>query len=421
MEPVEPVVVADFLGQAPIKGSIDVLYDEAWLAYSDGRHAEALAALDRVLSTVADYARARFARGLCLLELSRPAEAERELSTYLALVAHQQLNTCDAHFFRAMALSRLGSHQRALADLDKAIAFKPGCGGGCACGMFCRASEAVLARFALLLSRSVRADYTRAREQAAMDDLPADSEGTRSEVRVAEQVDEAARRLAFTLDGPCWCVPMHQLWDALERAHALRKVPLLVDDSADRSVDASFLYTASTIVELKQLVVRLRTRAELTLDDAREELRAKLVHAMRWGHNLVLRLGTSAPDFDRLCSPEHFPAELLAGVDAVPIGANLVGHPLGAVLRAGDAQAGVFVVADAFRIVVTCNFAANKYAGYLTPSFGPKWAMLQPICVVTQTSFGDGRADLVADDGGRADGSTPRSSLADTITEAGRT
>jgi len=370
--------------RTPATASIDAMYDTGWLAYTEGRCAEALEALNRVLALVATHERARFARGLCFLSLDQPLEAERELSTYLSLVAFQQLNTCDALFFRAMALSALGERHRALADLDAAIAHKPGCTGGCACGMSCRAPDAVLARFALLLDHGTRAAYTGERASTALGDAaPA---GEREEPSSGEAASHA-----FTLDGPVWTVPMHQLGVALERAGAADRIALLVDSSLDRSVDAFFLYMASTLVEVKRLVVRMRTGAA-TLDDAREELRSQLVQAMRWGHNLVLRLGTSAPDFSRLCSPEHFPIELLEDATALPIGANLVGHALGAVLRPEDMQAGVFVVAQKFRIIVTSNFAADTFESYLVPSL-PRWSALQPICVVTQTSFREGQAD----------------------------
>lgn len=394
------LIKASFLEAAPVKGSIDVAYDGAWLAYSEGRHGAALAMLDNVLSTVSDHERARFARGLCLLGLDRPREAERELTEYLRLVAYQQLNPCDALYFRAMALSRLRAEQRALSDLDKAIAAKPGCNGGCACGMNCRAAEAILARFALLLEPGTYAEYLRAAQPAAAGAPPAASAaGAQAAGERASSREGARARLAFTLDGPRWSVPMHQLHDALQRARALGKVPLLVDSSAEHAADASFLYGASTIVELKRLVLGLHS-GQATLEGAREELRRQLVHAMRWGHHLVLRLGTSAPDWSRLCSAEHFPAELLADASAMPVGANLVGHALDGVLRSGDAQAGVFVVSERFGVVVTCNFAADTFERYLAPSLGHCWDALQPVCIVTETSFRDGKAEPQSESGG---------------------
>lgn len=126
---------SEFLGDAPVKGSIDVIYDDAWLAYQEGQHADALAGLGRVLAVVPDYERAHFAKGLAHLGLGQAAEAERALSGYLRMVAYKQLNTCDALYFRAMASSRLGLDQKALVDLDGAASGKPGCLAGCACGM----------------------------------------------------------------------------------------------------------------------------------------------------------------------------------------------------------------------------------------------------------------------------------------------
>jgi hypothetical protein len=431
----EPPVVAGFLGEAPVRGSVHDMYDAAWLAYQEGHHAEALVMLDRVLNFVSDYERARFARGLCLLGLNRPAgdclklcccnpivcthtltpsltppsdcplrlstgaEAERELAKYLSLVAHQRVNTCDALFFHAMALSNLSWEQRAIADLDNAIASKPGCSSGCACGMSCRAAEAVLARFALLFEPRVRADYARARELAA-------SGGARQATELGEDGEAKPEAARFSFEGPLWVVPMHQLGDALDRAGSVGRIPLFVDDSSDRSVDTFFMYQNSTILEMKRFVVQLRM-GEAELAAVLEEMRAKLVHAMRWGHTLVIRLGTSAPDWSKLTSERFFPVALLEHADAVPIGTNLVGHSLGGVLRQEEIQAGVFVVAHGFRVVVTSNFASDKFEGYLSGSL-PSWERLQPICVVTRTTFRDGRADPLA---------APETSVADKAKE----
>jgi tetratricopeptide (TPR) repeat protein len=380
----EPVR-AGFLGDAPVREGVDVLYDESWLEHQEGRHGAALAGLDRVLEVVPSHERARFARGLCLLALQNPADAERELNKYLSLVAHRRINTCDALYFRAMALSQMSWEQKALADLDVAIASKPGCVGGCACGMSCRAADAVLARFALLLDLRIEAEYSCASDTCALADASAefDTQGAPAEPPSAMP--------ACSFDGPHWSVPMQQLPEALERCSLAGRVPLFVDDSLDRCVDCFFLYAPSTIVEMKRLVVQLRT-AELTLGAALEQLRQQLVHAMRHGHCLVLRLGTSAPDFAKLTSDEHFPRCLLESATPVPVGENLVGHALASVLRPEDTRTGVFVVAAGFRVVLTCNFGPDKYAHYLAHSL-PSWSRVQSICVATQSSAPGGHAD----------------------------
>jgi hypothetical protein len=392
-------VRGEFLGDAPVKGSVDVVYDESWLAYQEGKHKDALRGLARVLAIVPDYERAHFATGLCFLGLDQAADAERALSTYLNRVAYKQLNTCDALFFRAMAYSRLSFEQKALSDLDCAASSKPGCLAGCACGMSCRAAEAVLARFAMLLNPRVRAEYVRAQEAPvsrssrrgsylASASSSAEAGGSGSGGGDGEGADVPE----FTYEGPTWIVPMHQLGDALDRAAQMSRLPLIVDASKEHAADTFFLYSPSTIVELKRCVVQLRT-GSTTLAEVREQLRGQLVHAMRWGHNLVLRLGTSAPDFAKLAADDSFPLALIDDASSVPVGRNLVGHAqMGGVLRAADLQAGVFVVALGFRVVITCNFAADKFEGYLRDSL-TSWASVQPICVVTETSFRDGKAD----------------------------
>ena len=88
-------------------------------------------------------------------------------------------------------------------------------------------------------------------------------------------------------------------------------MPLLLDTSEGRLVDTFYTYNTTHTIEGNKLVGDLAT-SRGSLDDAREECRKKLVHAMISGSTLLVALGTAAPDFKRkFCAvPDEFPIEV---------------------------------------------------------------------------------------------------------------
>ena len=78
-----------------------------------------------------------------------------------------------------------------------------------------------------------------------------------------------------------------------------------------------------------------------SIEKAREGLRSELVHAMRWGHTLLVRMANTAADFvHSYCSADHFPVEIFDS-SALPSGKELTvggSHPFCGVIRAQDVK-----------------------------------------------------------------------------------
>jgi hypothetical protein len=93
---------------------------------------------------------------------------------------------------------------------------------------------------------------------------------------------------------------------SLDIAFATNKTPLILDASPDDRVCTFFSYQPGVIIlEAKQLVVEGNRRGQ---KHCWEISRKALVNAMKHGKLLVIRLGTTAPDFiGKFCDDTHFP------------------------------------------------------------------------------------------------------------------
>ena len=129
--------------------------------------------------------------------------------------------------------------------------------------------------------------------------------------------------------------------------------------------------------------------AGVSVEKVREELRDQLVHAMRWGHTLVIRMANTAADFlHTYCHDESFP-RLLFEHDQLPSGAVLPNgqHPVfSKVLRPQEitTSGGQFGVPSTFRIVVSSTFKPDAHASLLGESLPLEH--LQPIHIVQRGS-----------------------------------
>ena len=188
-------------------------------------------------------------------------------------------------------------------------------------------------------------------------------------------------------EGDVWRVLAPDLEKAVDRAMAAGKTALLLDNTKDKAVDGYYLYAPATIVEAKKVVLDVRT-AGTPIETAREGLRTQLVHAMRYGHILVLRMANSAADFKgTYCGADTLPLELFeqpkwptdkslgAGTD----------HPFAKVLRPADlgTAGGTFHTSKDFRVVVTSTFKPDNYARLLADAL-PLEAM-QAIAIVDRS------------------------------------
>ena len=185
---------------------------------------------------------------------------------------------------------------------------------------------------------------------------------------------------------PYWLVPMSRqvrtvferrcgLLVALARVRASgQRTPLIVDASEHHVCDTFFTYRHAQFVEAKALF--LRERNGTPREELMEELRCHLVNAMRHGHILYVRLGSSACDFvGTYHGRDTFPLEVFHAPTIASLGrlaedgVNLFesDHPLAAVLRESDpgCQHGVFVLKPGFEVVVCTHFGVDDYADFL--------------------------------------------------------
>lgn len=85
------------------------------------------------------------------------------------------------------------------------------------------------------------------------------------------------------------------LEDVVSQAFAADKTPLLFDNSAQDIICTFYSYqTDAIILEAKSMIMTLQNQG---LEKAMEIARRSLVNAMKYGKTLVIRMGTSAPDF----------------------------------------------------------------------------------------------------------------------------
>lgn len=100
----------------------------------------------------------------------------------------------------------------------------------------------------------------------------------------------------------------------LETAFRTGRTPLIVDESGDDRVCTFFSYQPDVIIlEAKAMVVNsLKLKQSARRKDITvplENARRALVTAMKFGKLLVIRLGTTAPDFVGLFNDRHLPKE----------------------------------------------------------------------------------------------------------------
>mmetsp|Transcript_56704 Transcript_56704/g.155886 ORF Transcript_56704/g.155886 Transcript_56704/m.155886 type:complete len:192 (+) Transcript_56704:92-667(+) len=139
------------------------------------------------------------------------------------------------------------------------------------------------------------------------------------------------------------------------------------------------------------------------IEDAREQLRGELVHAMRYGHYLVVRMANSAADFvGTYCADDSFPVGLFeqpkvpAGRDAAKDAA------FSKVLRPADIKVshGMLNVPTAFQVVITSTFKADNYEKLLKASL--PLAHIQPIAIFEPSA--KARAKALAGEGATNNG-----------------
>ena len=129
--------------------------------------------------------------------------------------------------------------------------------------------------------------------------------------KVIKEWNRRRERLATTIYSE-----LIELEKNLDKALTANLTPLILDRSSDDRVCTFFSYQPDAIIlEAKQLVIlegasrgaKSRGSREYCLEIARKTL----VNAMKHGKLLVIRLGTTAPDFiGKFTDDSHFPLEV---------------------------------------------------------------------------------------------------------------
>ena len=151
--------------------------------------------------------------------------------------------------------------------------------------------------------------------------------------------------------------------------HPTRSYTPLILDSSNR-VDTFFEYSADysgVFIDAKKYVVETLILKRMTHEDAMEEMRQKLVVALKYGRTLVIRMGDSAADFKkRFTDPKFFPSKLVLvqGGKEMFNETNYI-----QVVRQQDLEQGTFVVRPDFKVVVTSVFQIEDFDDFLANSF----------------------------------------------------
>ena len=275
----------------------------------------------------------------------------------------------DAHYGRALCHAKLGRRLKALLDLDECIKLGPEdeqlTEEGISCVPSAKVAKCVLC--------------------AACPGLEQEAQAIRQEeldrsVAAKEAEEEAADGVCLW-EGKLWKCPLTRLDVAAERARAASKTPLLLDETG--TADVAFLYQQATVVEAKALVLEVRApyATEGAMEAAREKLRKQLVHAMQWGHTLVIRMSDTAAGFlAHYCHEDYFPKELF-DINKLPSGKDAEQDEVFCkVLRDEELTdtGGRCPVPPTFTVVVTSMFSIEKYEERLSEAL-PFYEAMQPV------------------------------------------
>lgn len=110
---------------------------------------------------------------------------------------------------------------------------------------------------------------------------------------------------------------MAEMLDAMDASWEAGKTPLLIDRTSEDSssmspLESFYAHRSHMLIELKKMVVEVNRKKTVTLEEAREQARRKIVLAMHRGYNVVLLCANSAPPLtSKFCSEDELPLELL--------------------------------------------------------------------------------------------------------------
>ena len=207
--------------------------------------------------------------------------------------------------------------------------------------------------------------------------VQADAAAAEAAKASAKEEAKLAEAVQFAGDG-VWEIKLSSLNAALEASWRKGKVPLVVDATAEEGqresgttpLEAFYSYSGHALFEVKKMVVEVNMKKTTTLDDARDEARAKLVTAIKRGLHFVFLLSNSAPPLkSKFCCDDKLPYMLLHDEPAI---ASVLGtEPQADVKDAPWTKAlltpddGVLFAHKDFHTVVVTKFERADYVGFL--------------------------------------------------------
>lgn len=357
-----------FLGaEVKEKTNLEELFSGAWQELGAGNVQEALSCINKVLASVPDNEKAYYTRAVCYARQADWRNALSDYSSYLRLI---QMTSgpavANALYGRALCLAKLGKRILALNDLNECIRVGPDDEQVTEDA----ASFVPLAKVARLAMLSASPELAGKAAAAAA----ADAASKSSASAAAASSSSGTANDESVYEGDVWKVIVTDLEIGIAKAVLSGKTPLLLDHSTETAVDAYFLYAPATLIEAKKIVLDVRT-AGVPIETAKEELRRHLVHALIYGHCLVIRCANSAPDFvGTYCSDDHFPRAIFQqpqwpnGKDIKP-GDSAKCGPFARIFKPADAESfghdGLVHVSKDFRCVVTSTFQPASFESFL--------------------------------------------------------
>ena len=359
---------AAFLGAEVKKATnVEQLFSDAWQHLGRGEVDAARKLTDELLIIDKHNEKVYYTRAVCYARQAHWRYALADYSMYLKLVQETTGPAlANALYGRALCLAKLGKRALALRDLDEAIRVGPE-DEQLTDQFTSLVPMAHIARFALL---SACPDLRKHLPKPEPTAPPPAATSMLAVAQAAQKEQAAAAQDGSSYEEPVWQILVTDLDVAIEKALLTGRTPLLIDGTKEKAVDAFFLYVPTAVVEAKRLVVDVRM-AGTPLEVAREKLRENLVHAMRWGLTLLIRLANSAADFkNQYCAPDTFP---LAVFDRSkhPTGRDANADPMWSpIFRPTDiaSEGGRLHVPSSFRVCVSTFFAPTTYADLLKES-----------------------------------------------------
>lgn len=211
----------------------------------------------------------------------------------------------------------------------------------------------------LVKLRAKSSSEKKKREQAEKDRARKIAE--RKRLEAGKEAKKKAQR-AKDKKGVRHCI-LTEVPEFVDIARQEGKIPFIIDH--ERKYSRFNEYQNVIPLMMKKYIVEVYVKKGMTKEEAREEMREKLISSMKHGSMLQIDLGETAPDLLKdFCGLETFPTELVLTPGSLDELENV--KPL---LREQDYdEHGIWAPRGKIEVVVTTDFAVAEYAEFLEDS-----------------------------------------------------